>query len=136
MEAKNGSAYFSALLLALIAVAIILGFFVFTQRSTEARQNGFTVLYFTDYNKHAGGNEIAFSFAIENRGAQKTDYFVDINFDSGTVKTIELSLGAGEKRIESMVIPFDGKHGAESHKISVSLRGRKESIFYWTDSWQ
>lgn len=123
--------YWGIIIASIIGIIVIAGFIVLNQNaSTE--QNAFTAIFFGDYNKDISGGTANFSFAIENHEGKATSYTADINFDSVTVKTIEISLEKDQNYDTNISLPFN--YGQRiAHKISVSLRNRKESIHYWTN---
>ncbi len=126
------TAYLGAIIVALIAIALIVGSIVAEQNNSRA-QNAFTALFFADYDKNVSGSTINFSFTIENHETKKTDYLADINIDSSLVKTMAFDLAAGQSKTETVSLPFDFNN-ENSHKISVKLRGRPEAISFWASA--
>lgn len=124
--------YWIAITVLLIAVTLVLGFIAMNQ-SKSIEQNSFTAIYFGDYNKDSSNATANFSFTIENHENKKNQYTIDINFDSTTIKTIELTLEKNQKHSETISLPFTLDQRS-SHKISVNLRNRKEGIHYWTNT--
>jgi len=127
---KKETRYWTIIAAFLICFTAIAGTMVFFQRGS-VQENAFTALYFAQYGKNISGDEITFSFTIENHETQGMDYIIDVTVDSTHAKTLPVSLEKDANRTESVSIPFAFGNGL-LHKLTVSLRGRPEKIFFWT----
>ncbi len=126
------TAYWGAIVAALIAMTIILGSIVAEQNNSNA-QNAFTALFFNGYDKNAIGNTANFSFTIENHETKRIGYLADISIDSSLEKTVAFDLEPDQARTETVSLPFDFSN-ENSHKVSVRLRGRPEAISFWASA--
>ena len=122
--------YWGIVIASIVGILVIIGF-IALQQANPANSQGFTAIYFEDYNKGVENNQINFSFTISNQEGKDMPYTVDINFDSTIIKTIELIIPRDTNRTENISLPFD-LDKKTTHKISTSLKGRNESIHYWT----
>ncbi len=123
--------YWGIVAASLIGIVVILGF-IALQQSNPDNSQAFTAIFFDDYNKSIDSGFASFSVTIENHEGKEMQYNVDINVDSQNVRSLSFSLPKDQNHSESIRIPVNLSQ-TKPHKISVSLRDRKESLHFWTE---
>ncbi len=91
-----------------------------------AKDNGFTELYFLDYEKAPAKNAVTFKYGITNHEGKETEYAVRFLINNNTLRNRKTTLKDNETFIEEYTLPLD-TNPSVTHKVIVDIQYLNET---------
>lgn len=91
-----------------------------------AKDNGFTELYFLDYEKAPAKNAVTFKYGITNHEGKETEYAVRFLINNNTLRNRKTTLKDNETFIEEYTLPLD-TNPSVTRKVIVDIHYLNET---------
>ncbi len=120
---------FKSVVIACIAGIVLISLLTLT----GTKDNGFTELYFLDYEKAPAKNAVTFKYGITNHEGKETEYNIRFLINNNILRNRKTTLKDNETFTEEYTLPLDTNHSV-THKVIVDIQylNKTQGIHFYT----